>query len=95
MELLNALGYFSTRYERLLLIKHVKMNELREATPRAEEDELQIKARMKTRRAARNNLLVCAVRKPRGDAPRRSQHWMNWLHIFWVNMAQPGDNQLC
>ena len=27
-ELLNALGYFSTRYERLLPIKHVRMNEL-------------------------------------------------------------------
>ena len=63
--LLNSLGYFSTKYQRLLLpLKRIKMDEPREMTPRPEEEEIKkIKLRMKTRKAARNNLLVCATKK--------------------------------
>lgn len=49
LQLLNALGYFLTRYERLLLMKHIKMNEIREVTPRPEKEEIEeIKVRIKT-----------------------------------------------
>ena len=49
LQLLNALGYFLTRYERLLLMKRIKMNEIREVTPRPEKEEIEeIKVRIKT-----------------------------------------------
>ena len=38
LQLLNALGYFLTRYERLLPMKRIKMSEIREVTSRLPAD---------------------------------------------------------
>ena len=74
-ELLNSIGYFSTKFERLLQIRSQHINEPNtDMTPRPEEMELQeIKDRVKTRKAARNNLLICATLKGSGGCTRAFQ----------------------
>ena len=61
--LLNCLGYFSTKFEKLLSLKPRLQNEPHENIEPVEvKNELeQIMHDVKVRKAAKNNLLVCAI----------------------------------
>ena len=70
--LLNCLGLFSTKFERLLSIKSRIQNDLPVDTEPVEvNDELeQIMHYMKVRKAPKNNLLVCAMVKRTGGCTK-------------------------